>query len=561
MRISQQLGILTLSAAVVISLVAVSAYYCVCQLTDSHKAVYNSASTLGATQELCFHLAYASASQRAYIITDKDSVRDQYRSEVELAKQTLNRLRILIDDPDERVLLERLDKSMTERIASLEMTLNEYELHGQAAAFERIKNGVGLTVMTRTIKLANELCEYELKQIGDCRRVAEGNAKATDLTIVWGTALAIAIILISHKYLSHNLSAAVTNLLRASQNIALGRFESRANITSNNELGDIGRAFNVLSGHLKAKTETLEDLNKQLCSVQEKLKEKSQNFETLQALVKELSLFVQESSIDLERTADHIKALEQEFQNSDMSVNQSKTAVAKVQEVENEVQSSVDLLQRGCRDLNGEVEELKRQSAHVLGAVETIWNKIPQTKELLLKLDALDNEFSVLEAVSAIAGAKQNASSNPELAVVAERLKEFRKSLSSTRSSFDMNILQAQQSTSEALTNSSRFNEKLDETKRPLNSMDGEIQHLLKSLSNGKEELSDLSRLHQRYIHALDVLDKRIQLLGLGVVKDRDFTSKLQLRLAALAVVSQEPSATATSQQGNLDQDNFRIST
>ncbi|MBY0358155.1 MAG: CHASE3 domain-containing protein [Candidatus Obscuribacterales bacterium] len=552
MRISQQLSVLTLSATIVIVLVAVSAYYSVTMLTDSHRAVYNSASTLGATQELCFHIAYASACQRAYIITNKESVRDQYRSEIEMAKQTLSKLRGLIDDPDERVLLERLDKSMTERIASLEMTVNEFELHGQAAAFERIKQGVGLAVMTKTIKQANELCEYELKQIGSCRRIAEGNSKSTEMTIFLGSALAIAIILISHKYLAYNLSSAVENLLRASQNIVLGRFESRANTDGNNELSDIGRAFNTLSGHLKAKTEALESLNARLATIEIELFSKSQSLEKLEEMIGSLNMLVQETAHEFTQEAEHLKAFEEEFENASDAANQSRVALTKILGMESDIQSSADIIERKYRHVNDRVEELKGQSVHVSGSLESVWNKVPLVKDSLAQLASLDNEIAVLEAMSAVANAKQGSSTNPEFVVIVERLKEFRQLLNTLRSGLGSNVTQVQQSTSEALSTTSRFEGILNETKRPLDTIDSGTKQLVQLLGASRIELAELNRLHQRYTHALDILDKRIDLLGIDAVNDRNFAEKLKLRLKELsAILADRAEAAESSESGS----------
>ncbi|HEY9715794.1 MAG TPA: CHASE3 domain-containing protein, partial [Chroococcales cyanobacterium] len=363
MRISQQLGILTLSAIIVIVMVAVSAYYCLSLLTESHDAVQKSAEALEGTQEVCFHMAYASASQRAYIITGFDSSLDQYRAEVSNTRQTLENLSQSVKDkPAERELVGELGRGLNDRLASLENTLQIYETKGQQAAFARIKQGVGLAMMTHTVELANKLRDYELHQLLDGRKTAEINAKNTQLTIILGSILASAIVSISSLFFSRNLSNAVSSLLRASQNLAQERFESLVDIRNNNELGDLGRAFNVLAGHLKEKAKEADQAEQRRDKAEEELKNATAEIAQLRIQSAELAGLVQESKLEQELAAEHQKHLVDQVKDVASLSAMLSNLLQQVLDFSRDSRIAAETLDRRCLEMSEEMSKFGDQA-------------------------------------------------------------------------------------------------------------------------------------------------------------------------------------------------------
>lgn len=528
MRIGQRLAVLTLCAIFIIVLVAGSAYYCVLQLRESHQSVSDNATVMGITQELCFHLAYASASQRAYIITGKDSMLELYHHEVELAKQTLNKLHTeVLDNPEERVIVEKLERSIMDRLANMETTLQIFELKGRDAAFDRIKTGAGIAIMTKTLQLTNELSDVEVKKLVEHKQRVDENAKNTMMTIVLGSILASSIIFISHLFISRNLSGAVNSLLRSSQNIAQERFESLVNIQSQDELGDISRAFNNLAGHLQEKTEDLEATKTRLSLAEEDLERQTTNYENLLDLLKELNSFVQESTRELNIAANYLSEFKAEIEECRTAAEQSGISVRQTLALEQTLRLGLETLERKCTELNDHTGQLTDEGTTVSAIIGSICNSLPETKNLLARLDSLDNEISLLDMLCAISKTHPENISHQEMTTLQEKLKELRLSLVNTCNTLNVNTSRIQQSAGEALDISTRFSNFVKGTKRPLESMNEEIQQVLETDLKVKDELVNLDRFQQQYLLNLSEFNRLLCLMDIAIKQDQDFACKL----------------------------------
>lgn len=535
MRISHQLAGLSLAAVSIIIVVAVCSFLCVNQLTESHQSVYKSASVLESTQKLCFHIAYASAAQRGYIITGKDSLVDLYHSEIESTKQTMNRLLTQAqDNPEERQLVQRIQRTVTERLGSLETTMETFETKGQDAAFDRIKRGAGLALMTKTIQQTDDLADYELKQLIQRRNNSQAQAQTTQGVIVIGSLLAVTIIIICYLVLARTLGGAISSLLRASQNVARERFESLVDIESNNELGDLGRAFNTLAGHLKERTMELEKAKIDLVESGSSLTNKAQDLDSVMNHAAELQIFIEQTAMDIDMAHNYLKVFDQELRDCGSLANLSGTSLRQILDFERDVRVAAENADRRCKDLQDGLGQFSDQADLVCNAVSSLWNGLPETKDLISQLDALDNELSVLNVISSLTETKSENISQQEITIIKERLKSLHQSLAGIRSSLNVNISHMQQTAREALDASGHFTSTLKGTHRPLDSINSDMKQLLQSALSSRGELINLDRLHQRQLNSLDELSKGLNLLDGSLNKDQDFIGRIKIRLSAL---------------------------
>lgn len=533
MRIGQKLAILTLCTIFIIVLVAGSAYYCVLQLTESHRSVSDNATIMGITQELCFHLAYASAAQRAYVITDKDSMLDLYHHEIELAKQTINKLHNEVaDNPEESVIVAKLERSVLDRMANMETTLQVFELKGREAAFNRIKTGAGIALMTKTLQLTNQLSDVELEKLTQHKKRVDENVHNTMMTIAIGSLLASSIIFISHLFISRNLSGAVNSLLRSSQNIAQSRFESLVNIQGQDELGDIGRAFNNLAGHLQEKAEALESTKTRLAMAQQDLERQTNNYDHLLSLLKELNVFVQESTRELKIATNYLSDFKEEIEDCRNNTEQSGVSMHQTLATAQALRLGLETIERKCAELNDNSNQLMEDGTTVSSMIGSICSSLPETKNLLFRLTALDNELALLDMLCTVSKSNKEETAQQELTALQEKLKDLRLSLVSTCNTLNINTARMQQSSGEAFDVAARFSNSIKNTKRPLESVNEEIQQVLEADLKVRDELINLERLHQQYSQNLGEFNRLLCLLEITLKRDQDFAVKLDHHIA-----------------------------
>ncbi len=532
MRISQQLTILTICAVLVIILVAASAFFCVWQLTESHASVAKNAENLELTQELCFHVAYSSAAQRAYIITGFDSSLDNYRAEINGTKQTFDKLQASIaDNPAQKDIAEKLGRALNDRLASLETTRQIYETKGRDAAFARIRQGVGLAMMARVIELANSLRDFELHQLIDAHNRAETDAKNTQLTIILGSLVAIAIIVITNMFFSRNLSNAVTTLLRASQNVAHERFESIVDIGSTNELGDLGRAFNTLAGHLKDKAQEADESGRRMIKAEEDLKAKLQELHEARKQLGELSAIIQDSQLEQDLSGNHYKNVCDHVKDVLSLSDMLGSSLHQILDFSRDVRVAAETLDRKCMDLSEGVVDLSDQAHQVSKALDAIWQNLPETKDLVGQLDNVEDELSVLNMVSSMSAAEAKQLNEK----VIERLKEIRNELTGTKSKLNIQVTHLQQMTRQALDASSNFESSLKGASKPLQAINNEMADLLKPTMAGRAELINLERLHQRQISAMEQIGNYLSLVESSRVRQSDLVARMNLKAKSFA--------------------------
>ncbi|HEY9681343.1 MAG TPA: CHASE3 domain-containing protein [Oculatellaceae cyanobacterium] len=523
MRISQQLAILTIATFAIIVVVAASAYYCVYQLTESHAAVNRSAETLAATQEVCYHMAYASAAQRAYIITGFDTSLDAYKSEVANTNQTMALLNKLAhDDPEEAELAAKLERGLNDRMASLETTLKIYETKGQAQAFNRIRGGVGLAMMQHTVELANALRDYELHEVTEDRKRAEINAKNTQHTLIIGSLVAITIVCISNILFSRNLTNAVNLLLRASQNLALNRFETLVAIENNDELGDLAKAFNSLAGNLREHAMRADEAEERLAKAEADLTKKAAELDTLHRQIDSLQTIVQESQLEQELSQEHFEHLIQQVKESSSLAERLGDSLRHSVELSRRSRVATEGLDRRCSELTFNVSAFSDQAETISKSINSVWNHLPETKDLVSQLASIEHDLSIVSILASLRNEKDQST-------LIAKFDELKQVLAATHSKLNINVTQLQQTARQALDASTQFESGLKNVNRPLVALSQELVQLVEPTLMNTAELANTERLSQKHLSSFDQLSNALSLLDVSKTKQRETSERIAL--------------------------------
>ena len=481
------------------------------------------ASILGLTEELCYHTAYASSAQRAYLITQKETALNLYHAEVTAANQVISRLKNQAKNtPEERAIADRFTRDVVARLASLDTTIQLNDTKGQSAAFDRIRSGVGMALMAQTTQVANELQDYEMHRLGSGSVEADNNAKTTELTIVLGSLLAVAIIIGSNSLFSRSLSNAVKALLRASQNVARGRFETLVDIKSSNELGDLGRAFNSLAGHLQKKSELLDLSTSKLAVTESDLIAKSNELESALKNLRDLHNVAQESLLELSATESRHERLMAELRELLATLNTGNSSVEQIGESSRAIALSAETTQRRYVDTELDLETARDCTESMQKTAQSVQTLLPQTNECIKQLDNLANDCSVLDVVTSMsAAAAQGNAGATDLKQIQERIVGLKGNVNAAQSDLNVALATMNQRMQEMLDASSRCANSYKVVNRSLQTTAHDSLQFAQSTTAIRSEVNALTELNRKQMAMVQDLTRAFSMIDTALNKQR----------------------------------------
>ncbi len=149
----------------------------------------------------------AETGQRGYLLTGADPFLEPYTAALQQINPEVEALRSLTaDNPAQQRRLDTLQPLIRTRLQSLQETIDLRRQRGPEAAITRVKNESGKRLMDDIRQVMADM-EAEERTLLD-RRSAEASATAsrTALTIVLGTALALAVVVIASVVLTRAVS-------------------------------------------------------------------------------------------------------------------------------------------------------------------------------------------------------------------------------------------------------------------------------------------------------------------------------------------------------------------
>jgi len=218
------------------------------------------------------NLAHSASAQRAYIITGNYQYLASYQSYVQDSQKVVMDLRDLIkDNPVQEKRVDALDKQVKERLSTMEVCLNEYQNKGQNAAFEYIKGGKGQLFLTRILELIGDMRESEQDLLAHRTIDMTRSADNSKLVIITGSVLVVTLLGTFNFFFGQSILRCVQILQKTAANIERGRYDTTADIQSQDEFRDIAEAFNKLGMLLQGKVDELRLQQNGLDGIEENL--------------------------------------------------------------------------------------------------------------------------------------------------------------------------------------------------------------------------------------------------------------------------------------------------
>ncbi len=125
-----------------------------------------------------------------------------------------------------------------------------------------------ITAVTESaIKINNELeglVKIAEKEMSDAMRASQASKKSASLILIVLTFTAVGAAIILGIIISRGITRNINNIVEVTRKIAEGQLDVRADISSNDELGDLGRDTNAMAQHLRQIISTITEYSEHL---------------------------------------------------------------------------------------------------------------------------------------------------------------------------------------------------------------------------------------------------------------------------------------------------------
>lgn len=198
------------------------------------------------------HVADAETAQRGYLLTLGDDFLLPYKAANANRQEHRDRLlRLTSDNPAQRPRLEKLERIIDEKFEGMAHSIELAQSGRVKEAIAGVREGHGRVLMEQFQKVRAEIADTERKLLAERRqRLEDGNTLSIRLVIA-GTLSIILTLLLVAKHTISRIDRPVRNLMTAIGALSRGSFTSRAEVSSQDEIGRVAAAFNTMADHLQ----------------------------------------------------------------------------------------------------------------------------------------------------------------------------------------------------------------------------------------------------------------------------------------------------------------------
>ena len=227
------------------------AYTTTSELIENNAAVAQAHQVSTGLEGLYSSLKDAQRGARGYVITGDDDFLAPYKSALKAIPAEQEVLRTLIQDPQQRVRLDRTDPLISDYLDILRKFV---EIRKQPMGFEpavaEVKKGEGKEALDDIGQIVKEMETVEQVILVEREKQANRSAAMLRYSVGVGTPLAVLLVCLIGWWLTRSILTAVRGLTQGAQRIGEGQLTHRIAVQSRDELGDLATAFNQMTEKL-----------------------------------------------------------------------------------------------------------------------------------------------------------------------------------------------------------------------------------------------------------------------------------------------------------------------
>lgn len=245
-------------ALAILAVVGTIAYRSTNRLTETAGLVAHTHQVRETLETLMSKLKDAETGQRGYILTGDPEYLQPYRDALGEIGPLLDKLRVLTrDNSDQQRRIDRIDPLINGADGKLATLRDAIDARsgggGFDAALKLVMSKRGKTTMDEIRKVVEEMRDAEGELLQQRDADAKRTAANSNRAIVWGTVIAIALVMGTGAVVTRNIAGPLGELTDVARRIAAGEVATSvgAGADRTDEVGDLSRAFQQMSESLK----------------------------------------------------------------------------------------------------------------------------------------------------------------------------------------------------------------------------------------------------------------------------------------------------------------------
>jgi CHASE3 domain sensor protein len=350
MKVRSRLTLLALGTIVVVAVVGATSTLSISKLASAHRSATHTREILQKLDYLMFRVTDATASQRAFLITGQKQLYEAYRLAETEADQTLEDMRVLVaSNPKQIERIDKLARALKERWEALTRSVETARKEGREAGLEDMRSIDWVTIRKEWTNYAQEIRTEEDRNLQDRDDQVEDGTFIAHMTALCGTIFAAVFVGFSNFLFGNHIASCVRKLLRASDNIEKGRFDTVVTITSTDEFSDLADAYTTLGQKLSATSDETNRNRQKIDQLHEQVTNARNHLTRLaQSVEEDSATLLEQTALKTDEWGEHSQMLISSLKNSSNEVLHRVSAM----------QEKLEFSTRGTVDLCSELEKL-----------------------------------------------------------------------------------------------------------------------------------------------------------------------------------------------------------
>jgi methyl-accepting chemotaxis protein len=227
------------------------------QSVHTAERVAHTQAVIAGANEVIRDAATAVAASRGYAATTDEALLGPYGEAIADAKRQQADLRRLVsDNPPQVAQADRMSELLDRYVREVTDPVVAAVRRGDRAEAARLIRTAGAPLINEHNKVGDDFIAVEQGLLRTRTEASNSASRTAQNMVVFGVGLVVALTIAIGLFLSSRLSRNAHAVMGAARALAAGELDRRAEILSNDELGELAKAFNDMAERLQATMES-----------------------------------------------------------------------------------------------------------------------------------------------------------------------------------------------------------------------------------------------------------------------------------------------------------------